>query len=202
MMATDIASGAYDPTRDPPFITPEDGTYSVSPFDQSEAPMRPGYFLSAGRERIETFNKQCGSTLLKLYALHRHIHHHQLVRRGFVKMCRDFSDVEEFRVWWWNMVLEDEDNGNIDALGDDWVWPANSESMERQMETWYNTWKARQLRVEQCRARWKIITEERDKQRRIALNVMKMNEILAKRKGAVILYHGLRPPRGRRIHGL
>ncbi len=97
------------------------------------------------------------------------------------------------------MALDDEDNVDIDAIGDDWVWPANNDLMERQMETWHTNCRARQLRVEQCRARWKVIMEERDKQRRIALNLMKMNEILASRRNAVILYHGLRAPKGHHI---
>ncbi|PGH19697.1 hypothetical protein AJ80_03852 [Polytolypa hystricis UAMH7299] len=112
MLHADLESGIYSPHRDPAFRLPIDDTGPIPPFAMALKTQKPGYFTFARQTQINAFEatvaeeteQQGSSHELGLYAVHRHIYEHRLVRRSMVHLCRGAVDLESLRQWCWHVA--------------------------------------------------------------------------------------------------
>ncbi|PYI06127.1 hypothetical protein BO78DRAFT_419021 [Aspergillus sclerotiicarbonarius CBS 121057] len=122
-------------------------------------------YLTHDPERDESFAH---------YLMDYHIHVHYLLRRGVLGFCRDVKDVYEMKAWR-GKVHEIDHSGVGVGVGVGWQQPARSRTgwvddanllMVYQMALWRKRGLVRQKKVEENRARWAGIMEERRRQRR------------------------------------
>ncbi|KAJ5177179.1 uncharacterized protein N7482_003056 [Penicillium canariense] len=199
-MTVDIQKGVYITSHYPPYFrnnnTRDD---NISPLETQSTPEDPSFwtFISVSqRERYyelveQTLNHILNKTksmdpevavLSAHYQVDFHIRQHYLSHRGVLTFCRNADDMQQLRHWQWKM----DDLDNIRPVNLDHVWPRGCKhtawprdknlEMMHQTLMWKRAWLTRRKRVEEVRARWAIIMEERRKQR----------EMLLLKKGATI----------------
>ncbi|GIJ85862.1 hypothetical protein Asppvi_004726 [Aspergillus pseudoviridinutans] len=197
-LLTALATGLYNPRRDPPFLHPQtieiDG---VSPRTIPPEPQVPGYQRLMTPAQHESYStaleelteREAGrgeesGALFARYMLDFHIHVHYLSRRGMLTLCRDVEEVHEMRRWRWRVALVDDvlagaeypGKGCTRGGGKRGVRPPNENphlSMY-QMALWRRRWLARRQRVDEVRLKWAAIVEERRKQRAAAARTIKV----------------------------
>ncbi|KAJ5919664.1 hypothetical protein N7454_009499 [Penicillium verhagenii] len=192
-MKADIDQGKYITTNYPPFFTNANTRdENISPLDTTTPnkhlshwkiisdPQRQLYYktvehtLDAQLHEDEATDPEL-SILFAHYKVDFHIRQHYLAHRGVLTLCRDATDMQSLRKWQWRMDKIDklppsEEEEEVKQVRHKMPrplgWP-NDESLELMHQThlWKKSWKSRQKRVEEVRARWAIIMEERRRQR-------------------------------------
>ncbi|KAJ5992215.1 hypothetical protein N7451_007939 [Penicillium sp. IBT 35674x] len=106
------------------------------------------------------------------YQLDYHIRQHYLAYRGVLTLCRDASDMQTLRKWQWRMdtidaIIASDDSHPVQPKVHRPTGWSKDENLEmlHQTHLWKKSWKVRQKRVEEVRARWVVIMEERRRQR-------------------------------------
>ncbi|RAK98923.1 uncharacterized protein BO80DRAFT_503705 [Aspergillus ibericus CBS 121593] len=106
------------------------------------------------------------------YQLAYHIHIHYLLRRGVLSLCRDVKDVYELKAWRGKIHEMDMRQPREEKEGVGWQtrsrmgWVNDGNLlMVYQMALWRKRGAGRLKRVEESRARWAGIVEERRRQR-------------------------------------
>lgn len=196
-MNHDINKGSYIATSYPPYFlhestrddnispltpTPKENNHSYWTF--MSLSQRQLYYQLVERILNEELNKPIKldaetAVLFAHYQVDFHIRQHYLARRGVLTMCRNTSDMNQLRKWQWNMA-------EIDAVTKGTTvksWPKGSRQlgwpndgnleMAHQTHLWRKSWRARRKRVEDVRAKWAIVMEERRRQR----EMLKLKEL-------------------------
>ncbi|KAJ5637134.1 hypothetical protein N7490_007013 [Penicillium lividum] len=188
-MNTDIEQGKYITANYPPFF-PNTNTRdeNISPFDTTtpnknlshwkviSEPQRQRYYhiVEHGLDALKSEATDPNLAILFAhYQVDYHIRQHYLACRGVLTLCRDATDMQSLRKWQWRMnridTIPDESQARPKGprpLG----WP-NDENLEmaHQVQLWKKSWRARQKHLEEVRARWAVIMEERRRQRELLL---------------------------------
>ncbi|KAJ5947920.1 hypothetical protein N7466_000935 [Penicillium verhagenii] len=191
-MKADIDQGKYITTNYPPFFTNANTRdENISPLDTTTPNKHLSHWKVISDTQRQLYYKTVEHTLdsqlheeeatdpelailFAHYKVDFHIRQHYLAHRGVLTLCRDATDMQSLRKWQWRMdkidklsPSEEEEVKQVRhkmprPLG----WPKD-ESLELMHQThlWKKSWKSRQKRVEDVRARWAIIMEERRRQR-------------------------------------
>ncbi|WEW56025.1 hypothetical protein PRK78_001460 [Emydomyces testavorans] len=172
-MDADLATGVYNPTRDPAFLLATDEADEVSPTSQPPPQTCFGYLEAATDEQRELL--QNAHLVLKpypLYLFHRHLHEHRIKRRSFVHVCRDNDDLDDYLAWihdpdsyYYHNQTGNESVKNRRPCYED-EWPYNDLEIKRQVQDWRDKAGDRAKRLEEVTERWKHIMRQRARERR------------------------------------
>ncbi|EEP78932.1 predicted protein [Uncinocarpus reesii 1704] len=173
MMRTDLATGVYNPQRDPAYtLSPaemNDKSIILSPRQRSPRQER-GYMEVATEDQRAMFKAAWrGRDPFALYTFHRHLHEHQQARRSFLQVCRDEDEVRQY--WKWVSKLDahiphEQPNIANDEVDKRCGWPFNDHAIDRRVEAWRSRAADRATRLNEVRERWKNIMRERVEERR------------------------------------
>lgn len=191
-MAVDVERGIYVATHYPPYfqtnLTNED---SISPFDTQIQNQDPSYWKRISPDQRQRYYLQVeqnlnqsvdsdktidpeGAILFAHYRVDYHIRQHHLARRGILTLCRDAKDLQQLRQWQWTMSHIDslQSSGEMSDIEittpREWSWPndTNLEMMHQQI-MWKRASRKRMKHLQEVRARWAVIMEERRRQREL-----------------------------------
>ncbi|KAJ5272498.1 hypothetical protein N7478_007623 [Penicillium angulare] len=142
------------------------------------------------------------SVLLAHYKVDYHIHQHYLSYRVPITLCRDAHDLHSLRKWNWKMaeidaVIHSESKpepgsepNSSNSNTREWPvgcrklgWPDDETlKMVHQTLLWKRAWRGRQKKLEEVRARWVVIMEERRRERELLF--ARQAELLVKEASA------------------
>ncbi|PWY96386.1 hypothetical protein BO94DRAFT_619522 [Aspergillus sclerotioniger CBS 115572] len=181
----DLTTGIYNQTRYPPFQLPssswnqsEKETDCIAPEELPPSPTtKPNTQIQLNphqhqhhplyKAQFQTYlsHDPTHDEAFAQYLTDYHIHVHYLLRRGVLGFCRDVKDVYEMKAWRGRVHEVDSGVGwqqPRSRMG--WVDDGNL-MMVYQMALWRKRGLGRQKRVEESRAKWAGIMEERRRQR-------------------------------------
>ncbi|KAJ5649340.1 uncharacterized protein N7484_003063 [Penicillium longicatenatum] len=189
-MKADIDQGNYIATNYPPYFpNASKRDENISPLDTNTPNSDLSHWKVISEAQRQQYykivehildtrmheNAPADSDLAILFAHYQvdyHIRQHYLAHRGVLTLCRDASDMQTLRKWQWRMdaidsVITPDDRQPVQPKPHRPTgWPKDGNlEMLHQTHLWKKSWKVRQKRVEDVRARWAVIMEERRRQR-------------------------------------